>query len=219
MKRRQLFYVFNVGGKDENTILVTEETNDKWIAPLSRIVEPNPKDALQLFFGSERDGFNHLYLATLDKSKFKDGKANAEIKQLTKGNWQVEWAKWLADGKQIIYSSTKNNTATRDFFVYDLEAKESLAAFKNFSAQIGGKRSIRINPQDGMKIIRKLMSRILSRFCFMSFRNGISRRNYLQKNFVLIVVQLKMRIIQSKSQTQRPKVLSKLNGTRRNSSK
>ena len=116
LKRRQLFYVYNVGGKDENTILVTEETDEKWIAPLSRIVEPNPKDALQLFFGSERDGYNHLYLATLDKSKFKDGKANAEIKQLTKGKWQIEWAKWLDEIGNIIYSSTEKNTAERKYF-------------------------------------------------------------------------------------------------------
>ena len=43
-KRRQLFYVYNVGAKDEQIILVTEETDDKWQAPLSAIVEPNPKD-------------------------------------------------------------------------------------------------------------------------------------------------------------------------------
>ena len=34
-KRRQLFYIHNVGSKDEQTILVTEETDDKWQAPLS----------------------------------------------------------------------------------------------------------------------------------------------------------------------------------------
>jgi protease II len=35
-KRRQLFYVHNVGSKDEQTILVTEETDDKWQAPCLR---------------------------------------------------------------------------------------------------------------------------------------------------------------------------------------
>lgn len=65
-KRRQLFYVYNAGGKDEKIILITEETDDKWQAPLSTIFEPNPKNPAQLFFGSERDGYNHLYLATLE---------------------------------------------------------------------------------------------------------------------------------------------------------
>ncbi len=65
-KRRQLFYVHNVGSKAEQIILVTEETDDKWQASLSVIFEPNPKNPAQLFFGSERDGYNHLYLATLE---------------------------------------------------------------------------------------------------------------------------------------------------------
>ncbi|MCY7346351.1 MAG: DPP IV N-terminal domain-containing protein, partial [Pyrinomonadaceae bacterium] len=60
-KRRQLFYVYNVGGKDEQTITITEETDDKWIGGLSRIVEANPKDNSQILFASERDGYNHLY--------------------------------------------------------------------------------------------------------------------------------------------------------------
>ena len=48
-KRRQLFYIHNVGSKDEQTILVTEETDDKWQAPLSSIVEPNPKNPARAF--------------------------------------------------------------------------------------------------------------------------------------------------------------------------
>jgi dipeptidyl aminopeptidase/acylaminoacyl peptidase len=122
-KRRQLFYVYNVGAKDEQIILVTEETDDKWQAPLSAIVEPNPKDDSELVFGSERDGFNHLYLAKLEQAETRavasvqgeqvatssaprtpTGKVN--ITQLTKGNWQVEWAKWT-DGKMIVYASTE----------------------------------------------------------------------------------------------------------------
>ncbi len=139
LKRRQLFYVFNVGGKDENTILVTEETDEKWIAPLSRIVEPNPKDALQLFFGSERDGYNHLYLATLDKSKFKDGKANAKIEQLTKGNWQVEWAKW-SDESRILFDSTQNSTSEREFYYL-------LPATNTITQVTSGQKAFKSEPQ------------------------------------------------------------------------
>src|SRR5690606_5400363 len=64
-KRRQLFYVHNAGGKSENIILITEETDEKWQAPLSSIFEPHPTDPNKLLFASERDGYNHLYLATL----------------------------------------------------------------------------------------------------------------------------------------------------------
>lgn len=137
LKRRQLFYIHNVGSKAEQTILITEETDAKWIAPLSSIVEPNPKNDAQIIFGSERDGFNHLYLATLERAK-KEPNPTGEIrqenpsdagfttkvgvKQLTKGNWQVEWAKWFfAD--TLVYSSTQNGAATRDFLMVKTDGK------------------------------------------------------------------------------------------------
>ncbi len=138
-KRRQLFYVHNVGGKDEQTILITEETDAKWIGGLSRIVEPNPKDSAQILFASERDGFNHLYVATLEKKKSEPNSASeirqenstnagfsstVNIKQLTKGAFEIEWAKWQKNGGQIIFSSTEKNTATREFYSYDLKTNE-----------------------------------------------------------------------------------------------
>jgi dipeptidyl aminopeptidase/acylaminoacyl peptidase len=131
-KRRQLFYVHNVGSKDEQIILVTEETDDKWQAPLSAIVEPNPKDPSELFFCSEKDGFNHIYLAKLEKNPVPTNttgeisggnptdagySSNVKITQVTNGNWQVEWAKWIAGGDYIVYSSTKNGTENRQFTV------------------------------------------------------------------------------------------------------
>ena len=132
-KRRQLFYVHNVGAKDEQMILVTEETDEKWQAPLSAIVEPNPKNDSELFFASERDGFNHLYLAKLEAEtravasvpvggeqvatssdpKVLTGKVN--ITQLTKGNWQVEWAKWEPRAQYIVYLSTQDGSSGRQF--------------------------------------------------------------------------------------------------------
>lgn len=130
-KRRQLFYIHGVGSKGEQTILLTEETDDKWIAPLSSIVEPNPKDDSQVLFGSEKDGFNHLYLARLEKLKPEpnptgevrgenpDGpgySSDVKIEQVTSGAWQVEWAKWMADGQQIIYSSTEAGARAREIY-------------------------------------------------------------------------------------------------------
>lgn len=130
-KRRQLYYVADAGSKGEKTILLTEETDEKWIAPLSAIVEPNPKDAGQVVFGSEKDGYNHLYLAKLEKNKPEpnptgeirgenpDGagySSDVKIEQLTTGPWQVEWAKWVVDGRQIIYSSTQNGYTGREMY-------------------------------------------------------------------------------------------------------
>lgn len=129
-KRRQLFYVRNVGGKDEQIILVTEETDDKWQAPLSTIFEPHPSIPNELFFTSERDGFNHIYLAKLEtdtrasagvvepNARVAEGSpgltGKVSIQQLTRGNWQVEWAKWVSD-KQILYMSTEGDSSTRKF--------------------------------------------------------------------------------------------------------
>lgn len=130
-KRRQLFFVAGPGSKSEQIILITEETDDKWQAPLSAIFEPNPRSPAQLLFASERDGYNHLYLATLESPKAEPnptGEIRAEggagfspavrTEQLTRGNWQVEWAKWSAAGK-IYLMSTELGYSGRDLFELD----------------------------------------------------------------------------------------------------
>jgi Ran GTPase-activating protein (RanGAP) involved in mRNA processing and transport len=53
-KRRQIFYVYKVGEKDEKTISAIEKTDEKWIASLSRIVEPNPNDAAETLFARKK---------------------------------------------------------------------------------------------------------------------------------------------------------------------
>ncbi|HRI03794.1 MAG TPA: alpha/beta fold hydrolase [Pyrinomonadaceae bacterium] len=118
-KRRQLFYVHNVASKDEKIITVSDETDDKWQASLSVIFEPNPKDPSQLFFCSEKDGFNHLYMAKVDPAT-----GTAESKQLTKGPWQVEWAKWTAGGNAIAYSSTEESADERQFYFLNAASGE-----------------------------------------------------------------------------------------------
>ncbi len=134
-KRRQLFYVHNAGGKDEKIILVTEETDDKWQAPLSTIFEPNPKNPAQLFFGSERDGYNHLYLATRDGDAFK-------TEQLTRGKWQIEWAKWW--DADVVFTSTQNSRlATPNYPGY---AERQLYIYRTAQAEI-----IQLRPGNGMR--------------------------------------------------------------------
>ncbi len=140
-KRRQLYYIHNVGSKDEQIILVTEETDEKWIAPLSAIVEPNPKDASQLIFCSEKDGYNHLYLAKLEaetrpvasvsdsNNRVQEGgdtlKSDVKIRQLTNGNWQVEWVNWTGEN-EITLSSTEHGTAERDIKSFKMNSDKSI---------------------------------------------------------------------------------------------
>ena len=132
LKRRQIFYVINVGSNDEKTFLVTEETDEKWIAPLSRIVQPNPKNAAQILFASERDGYNHLYLASLERASGNSTDTilteRFSIKQLTKGNFEVDWASWNNED-EITFSSTEESTAERQFYsLYLPQNQKSLAA-------------------------------------------------------------------------------------------
>ncbi len=113
-KRRQIFMA---NASDGAATLVDEEADAKWIAPLSRIIEVSPKGD-QLLFASERDGFNHLYLVPLPPRNGQTAdKASSGVQQVTSGKWEVNWAKWLPDGRRIIYSSTQDSTAERRFSI------------------------------------------------------------------------------------------------------
>lgn len=150
-KRRQLFFINSPGGKGEQIITIADETDDKWQASLSGIFEPHPKDPATLFYGSEKDGYNHLYLAKLTPNKVELGggetsangdpgySSNVATKQLTKGHWQVEWAKWSA-GDRILFASTQASTAEREFY-HLLPASGTI---HSLAAQLKGMRS---NPQ------------------------------------------------------------------------
>lgn len=154
-KRRQLFYVHNVGSKAEQIILITEETDDKWQASLSVIFEANPKNPGELFFGSERDGHNHLYLATLEEAETRavvsvsngarvaEGaeslSKNVKITQLTKGSWQVEWARWSSDDR-LLFSSTQDGSAERQFY-------QILPSNPSIVHKISNQKGMKSNPQ------------------------------------------------------------------------
>jgi dipeptidyl aminopeptidase/acylaminoacyl peptidase len=164
LKRRQLFYIYKVGSKAEQTILITEEADEKWIAPLSSIVEPNPKNDAQILFASEKDGYNHLYLATLERQTKQTNPtgeirqenptdagftSKVDVKQLTKGNWQVEWAKWT-DGNQLVFNSTEGNTAEREFYTLDWRTNEKTLVD---SLEKGTKNQAQIDKTSGQPIL------------------------------------------------------------------
>lgn len=143
-KRRQIFVV-QIENDKSNAFLVHEETDEKWIGGPARILEANPKNADQFFFGSETDGWHHLFLVNLNKTKFADKKANAEIKQITDGNWEIDWAQWTADGKQIVYSSTQENYSGREFFAAELQEQGNFTFNKIPSVSKGMKLSPQID--------------------------------------------------------------------------
>ncbi len=143
-KRRQIFVAtFNKDNK-ANAFLVHEETDEKWIGSPASILEANPKNADRFFFSSEKDGFNHLYLVSFDRAKFANGKSNAEIKPLTKGNWEVDWAKWESQNI-ILFSSTKINTSERTFSAILISPKSNIVELNFNELNIEG---IKTNPQN-----------------------------------------------------------------------
>ncbi|MCC5925658.1 MAG: prolyl oligopeptidase family serine peptidase [Bacteroidetes bacterium] len=63
-----------------------------------------------LLFASETDGFNHLY------SVYANG---ADYQQLTRGDWEVVWNRWL-DRNRILYASTEVDPGERHLYVLDV---------------------------------------------------------------------------------------------------
>lgn len=133
LKRRQVLFVSNPGEASQKVSLVTDETDEKWIAPLSRFVEPHPMKPGEVLFTSERDGFNHIYIATIDGDSF-------ETEQITKGEWEVDWVKYANKGASIVYNSTFGNTAERQFFEY-------IVAEKKVNPIASAERGMKVAPQ------------------------------------------------------------------------
>lgn len=143
-RRRQIFIV-PIENEKANAFLVHEETDEKWIGGPARILEANPKNANQFFFGSEKDGWHHLYLVNLDRTKFAEKRASAEAKQITSGNWEIDWAQWSADGKQIVYSSTQETYTGREFFAGEIEQQGNITFSKIPAASRGMKTGAQID--------------------------------------------------------------------------
>src|SRR5205085_10042248 len=114
-KRRQIFIANVVDGTAR---LVQEETDAKWVASLSRFVDVSPKGD-QLLFTSEQSGYNHIYLLPLNSGNAGEQSNLPVPAQINSGAWEVNWAKWMPDGKHIIYSSTQLSTAERVFLICD----------------------------------------------------------------------------------------------------
>jgi dipeptidyl-peptidase-4 len=94
-----------------------EEKNEKYVHPTHPMlfVKNNPK---QFIWQSERDGFNHLYLYTVE------GKLK---KQITKGNFVVtEVCGFDKKGEKIFFMSTAVSPLNRDLYSYHFEAERTL---------------------------------------------------------------------------------------------
>src|SRR5262249_12086494 len=72
------------------------------------------------------------------------------ITQLTKGNWQVEWAKWNERGNDIVYLSTQDGASERTFSSLSVAKDDNEYAFAPDilrSSERFAEHSMKTNPQ------------------------------------------------------------------------
>ncbi len=90
---------------------VFEEHDDKYVEPLKPLlfVKNNPS---QFIWQSNRDGWNHLYLYSLN---------GVLLKQLTKGQWEVTDVKSFDEsGENLFYTATEESPLTRNLYAVNL---------------------------------------------------------------------------------------------------
>jgi hypothetical protein len=128
-KRRMLFYVYNVGSKGEKIIPIVEQTDPKWQASLSVDLrsESERSERVVLRIRSRRiqpSVFSRsLRKATAEPNPTgvirQENPSDAgysgkvTITKITKGNWQVEWAKWIRKSDSISFRLTRVRSERR----------------------------------------------------------------------------------------------------------
>lgn len=97
---------YDVGSGNFGKTLL-EEKHQKYVHPMHPMVFV-PGNSGLFVWQSERDGFNHLYLYSIDGTL---------IRQLTKGSWVVtDFAGFDSTGSKAFFSSTAESPVTRNFF-------------------------------------------------------------------------------------------------------
>jgi dipeptidyl-peptidase-4 len=95
-----------------------EERSEQYVEPLVPMLFLK-NDQKQFIWQSRRDGWNHLYLYSLE------GKL---LKQLTSGNWEVVEVKGFdAKGNNLFYISTQQSPLSRNLYKLDLKDGKKMA--------------------------------------------------------------------------------------------
>jgi len=104
-------YNASTGEKEK---LLFEETDEKYVEPLTPITFL-PWDKDKFIYQSRKDGYNHIYLYG------KDGK---QIRQLTKGKWEVQdFLGFNEKTKRIVYTSNESNPIQCNTYTVDTKGK------------------------------------------------------------------------------------------------
>ena len=97
----------------EKTGELYRETDDKYVEPLHPI-QFLPWDSNSFIMQSRKDGYNHLYICTLNSS--------LKIRQLTSGKWEVlDVLGFYSKRKSIVIASNECSPIQRNIFVVDAQ--------------------------------------------------------------------------------------------------
>ncbi|WP_234570599.1 alpha/beta fold hydrolase [Rhodohalobacter sp. 614A] len=94
--------------QEDSKTVVFEDSTDGWID--EREMEFAPEGD-QLFFLSEKDGWNHIYTVHADGS---------DLTQHTEGDYYVPWAEWL-DDESIVFASNEEDYGVRHIYTLDVD--------------------------------------------------------------------------------------------------
>lgn len=113
LNREQNYLKFQIYDAQTGHLIKTlfEEKNDKYVEPEN---PPYFLDNNNFLWQSERDGYNHLFLYSLE---------NGLIQQITKGNWVLTELHGVDKDKKIYFSSTKESPLNRDLYCINIDGK------------------------------------------------------------------------------------------------
>jgi len=100
-------YILVIDAKTGTASILDHEYDEAWIGGPHFSLFWN-KDAEDLIFTSERNGYNHLYSINIQEGT---------LKQLTEGKWEISSVIMHPDTQQLLYSSTQLSTTERHFYL------------------------------------------------------------------------------------------------------
>lgn len=94
---------------------VYAETDSAWVEEFDWVIMDRPvlewaPDSGSLLIACERSGYRQLWRVRL---------ADAALEQLTQGDWEVGWARWLPDGRHVVAQTARARTSERQLEVFD----------------------------------------------------------------------------------------------------
>jgi dipeptidyl aminopeptidase/acylaminoacyl peptidase len=134
-------------------------TDSAWVEEYDWVVTDGPildwsPDARALLFTTESSGFHHLVRVAVDAELARElgdtSSENADAvaerawpapEALTSGSWEVAWARWLPNGREIVLLTSREDLSQRHLELLDVESgglvKLSTATGMNIQPQLG----------------------------------------------------------------------------------